>query len=320
MALFLLGAGIAARRAGTLPPALCRLACAAAVPLALGPVAAASGAHALQVAVIVAFGVHALWIWLTGLWLVAGGVPALVLVRRAAFLMLVVAAGLVGVALLIVPGATGSFFAWGLEPEPLAAFAGGVYVGSAALYAAGLRARARGLVLGAVVLSVSVLVITVAHLDVFDFGRLQAWAWVALFAAFAVVTCVLAVADRPGRGSAARLSLATRAALAAVALPLCALGVALWIDPAAVPAPADLPPLGGRFAGSWIVMLAVVAGHAALVNRDDEARLAALALVALPAGALVAAARTLDGGSTYVAGLALLLATGLALLAALPRR
>ena len=110
--------------------------------------------------------------------------------------MLVLAAGLVGVALLAVPDATGAFFAWGLEPAPLAAFAGGVYVGSAAVYAIGLRAPAReshGLAVAAVVLSVSVLASTLAHLEVFDFGRLQAWAWVALFAAFGVATTVLAV-------------------------------------------------------------------------------------------------------------------------------
>ena len=108
-------------------------------------------------------------------------------VRHAAFLMLALAAGLVGVALLIVPDATGAFFAWGLAPASLAAFAGGVYVGSAVVYAVALRAPAReahGLVVAAVVLSVSVLASTLAHLDVFDFGRLQAWAWVALFAAF----------------------------------------------------------------------------------------------------------------------------------------
>ena len=46
------------------------------------------------------------------------------------------AIGLVGIGLLAVPGATGSFFSWQLEPEALAAFAGGVYVGSAVAYAA----------------------------------------------------------------------------------------------------------------------------------------------------------------------------------------
>jgi hypothetical protein len=118
MALFLLGA------AGELPRPLRIAARGLALPLALTPLALAS----FELFAQLAFAGHAAWIWAAGHCLAAGG-PGLV--RRAAFLMLVLAAGMVGLALLIVPGATGSFFAWGLEPVPLAAFAGGVYVGSA---------------------------------------------------------------------------------------------------------------------------------------------------------------------------------------------
>jgi hypothetical protein len=97
-----------------------------------------------------------------------------------------------------------------------------------------------------------------------------------------------------------------RVLLAALAAVLAAVGAGLWIDPA------GLPPLGGRFAGSWTVMLGFLAGWAAWANRRDEARLPALALVALPAGALVAALRTLHGDPAYLAGLVLLLACGVA--------
>lgn len=186
-----------------LPRRLSLLARAIALPLALTPVAAVADAHALQVAASVAFGTGARWIWLAGLWLtVGGGVTPAVLVRRAAFLMLVLAAGLIGCALLIVPRSTGAFFAWGLGPESLAAFAGGVYVGSAVLYAVALRApwrEARALVAAAVVLSVSVLVITLAHRGAFDFGRLQAWAWLVLFAGFAATTIALLATGRVTR-------------------------------------------------------------------------------------------------------------------------
>ena len=61
-------------------------------------------------------------------------------------------------------------------------------------------------------------------------------------------------------------------------------------------------------------MLAFLAGWAAVANRRDEARLPALALIALPAGALVAAARTIEGDPVYLAGLALLIACGAAAL------
>ena len=220
-----------------------------------------------------------------GLTVGGGGAPAAVVVRRAAFLMLALAAGLVGAALLAVPGATGAFFSWELAPEPLAAFAGGVYVASAAVYAAGLHApwrAVRGLVAGAIVLSVSVSAITFAHLDAFDLDRGPAWAWIVLFAGFAVTTTALLVRGG-GAGvvrSGDRLDPAARGALAASAGVLGAIGIALWVDPVGVSAagPVALPALGARFAGAWIVLLAVLAAWAAAAGRREEARLPALAL------------------------------------------
>jgi hypothetical protein len=106
MAAFLIGAG----RSGVLPPLLSGAAVVIAAFLALSPLALTE-AEWLQLFAQLAFAAHAAWIWLAGLWLTCGG-PGLV--RRAAFLMLVLAAGLVGVALLAVAEATGVFFAWGL--------------------------------------------------------------------------------------------------------------------------------------------------------------------------------------------------------------
>jgi hypothetical protein len=316
MALFLFCLGAS----DVLPDRLSRLACVIAAPLALTPLAAVADAHWLHVAAVVAFGLHALVIWLASLWLIAGGgVTPAVLVRRAVFLMVAVAAGMVGLALLIVPGSARTFFAWGLRPESLAAFAGGVYVGSAVLYAAGLRApwrQARALVAAAAVLSISVCVITLTHLEPFDFGRLQAWAWLVLFPGFALATSALLLLGRRRGGDHGGVELARgpRALLAVVAAVLAAIGLGLWIDPP------GLPPLGGRFAGSWTVMLGFLAGWAAIANRRDEARLPALALIALPAGALVAALRTAAADPAYVSGLALLIACGAAVLHATGRR
>jgi hypothetical protein len=287
MAAFLLAA--AARSGPLLWPARV-----VAGPLFLTPLAL-SGARALEIATILAFGLHSLWIWAASLRLLFGGLDRVELVRRAAFLMLVVAAGAVGVALVAVPAATGTFFAWGLKPPGLAAFAGGVYVGSAVAYAAGLRLgprAARPLVPGAVVLSISVLVVTLVHLELFDLSRLQAWAWLVLFASFALVTSWLAVAvgAAPDRLAAVPLPVVTRLAFAAAAIALLAAAVALWADPGAF----DLPPLGGRFAGSWSALLATFAFWAAWHDRRDEAVLPALALVALPLGALAARVGSFD--------------------------
>jgi hypothetical protein len=306
MALFLFCA------ADAFPPMLSRAARWVALPLALTPLAAATGEHALYVAALVALGLHALIIWLASLWLLVGrGVAPAVLVRRAAFLMLVVAAGLIGVALLIVPGATATFFAWGLAPESLAAFGGGVYVGSAVVYGAALRApwrEARALVAAAAVLSVSVLVISLVHIDIFDLGRLQSWAWLVLFGGFALATTALLVVGREPVGGGTPLPRWTCALLGTVACALLAIGVGLWDDPA------GMAPLGGRFAGSWAVLLGCLAGWAAIANRREEARLPALALIALPAGALLGAVRTMDGDPAYVAALALLICCGVAVL------
>jgi hypothetical protein len=315
MAAFVAFAGLAALRTGALPRWTASFGCLVAAPLAVAPIAL-TGSHALHVAALAAFGLQTAWIWLAGLALLVGGAGGAVLaVRRAAFLMLVVAAGSVGLALLIVPGATGSFFSWALAPEPLAAFAGGVYVGSAAVYAAGIgapRAQVRGLLAGAVVLSVSVLAITLVHLDAFDLRRGQAWAWLVLFAGFAITTAVLFFHHRGRAGSGPALDRGSRAVLAAACVGLAAVGAALWIDPvgASAAGPVELTALGGRFAGSWIVLLGVLAGWGAAAGRADEARLPALALVAMPAGALAAVLRTGAADGAYVAVLVVLVALG----------
>jgi hypothetical protein len=326
VAMLLAGVGVMALRGGRLPASLALFACALAVPLALAPVAAIVDSRGLEVAVRIAFAGQTLWIFATSVWLaLAEGVGMVAFVRRAAFLLLVLAAGLIGIALLAVPAATGEFFAWGLGPEPLAAFAGGVYVGSAVAYAVALprgEREVRGLVLGGAVLSVSVFAITLSYLDQFDFDRLQAWAWVVLFAGFSLVMAGLFVLGAGDDGPAVELPPWVRWVFAAVSVALGVVALVLWIDPGALadPVPFELPPLGGRFTGSWVALLAVLAGWAAMRNRVDEARLSAVALVGLAAGALVAALRTLPdldpaGASAgYIAAWVLVAGAGAVLL------
>jgi hypothetical protein len=90
----------------------------------------------------------------------------------------------------------------------------------------------------------------------------------------------------------------------------------LWIDPTGFADATlfDLPPLGGRFAGSWIALLAVLTGWAAVRNTREEAWLPALGVVTLPAGALVAALRTIedhDPAVPYIVALVALISVGL---------
>jgi len=329
VALFLGGIGLATLRSRALPRPLPELALAIAIPIAFAPLAAFEQEPGLELAVAIAFGAQTLWIFVTGMWLtLADDSPRLAFIRRSAFLLLVLAAGATGVALLAAPGATGKFFAWGLGPEPLAAFAGGVYVGSATAYALALRhpaTRVRGFVAGALVLSSSIFVVTLAHADVFDFDRLQAWAWVVLFAGFSVVTACLFVLEREEEGTRPeRLPGWARGVLLAVAIAGAGLAIALWLDPTGLAgaSPFELSPLGGRFAGSWVALLAFLCGWAAVRNRVDEARLSAAALTALPAGALVAALRSIDdldpagAAAAYIATLALLVVMGAVVLPA----
>jgi hypothetical protein len=321
VALFLAGIGVAALRTATLPAPLAWAGIGIGAMIVFAPLAALTDDHSLQVAVTILFGLDTLWVFAVGLWLALGdGFPVRVFARRVAFLLLAIAAGLVGVALIAAPGATGKFFAWGLGPEPLAAFAGGVYVGSAVLYAVALPRRWRevqSLVAGAALLSVSVFAVTLTHEDQFDFGRLQAWAWVVLFAGFALLMLwlLLAGATDDDVRPLAPLPPWARAALALTSAFLAALALALWVDPAGLSdsSPFTLPPLGGRFAGSWIALLALLTGWAAARNSREEAWLPALGLVTLPAGALIAALRTLgdhDPAAPLVAALVVLIAIG----------
>jgi hypothetical protein len=192
----------------------------------------------------------------------------------------------------------------------------------------------RGLVLGAVVLSVSVFIVTLAHLDQFDFDRLQAWAWVVLFAGFALLTLGLLAlrstearyradgAASPRIGQATVLPTWTRLALFSIAAVLAALALALWIHPSGLsgPSPFELTPLGGSFAGCWIALIAVVTACAGVRNTTQEARLPILVMIALATGALIAALRTISdlqptaAAAAYLAGLALLVALGVLLL------
>lgn len=323
VALFLVGFGVAGLRTGVLPRRLAWPACLIGAPLPLAPLALLDDSGVGTVPATVGCGLFSVWVFLTGVWLVlVGTTSGIVFVRRAVFLVLVVAAGLVGVALLVVPAATSTFFSWGLAPPPLAAFAGGAYLGSAVVYAMAVsrpRNEVRGLVWGAAVLSGSVLAVSVGHRDQFDLGRLPSWAWFVLFSAFTLLTTMLLVVDRAadGRSGGPMLARWRRLLLVAVASTLGALALVLWSapGPAAAFGPFDMGPLGGRFAGCWVALLATVAGWAAWHGGVAASRLPALALVALPAAMAFGAARTADelrpaGVAVHVVGMVLVLLAG----------
>lgn len=217
--------------------------------------------------------------------------PRLLTTARAGFGAVVAAAGVSGIALLFFPDSTGSFFSWGLGPPPLAALVGGLYLASSLVFAYAIRLDwfgIRSLLAAALGLTAPTLVATLIHLDVFDFGRWQAWAWLALFASAPPFWGgLLWVGPRPDRSR--RRSYGMGRALLAVVLFTWA--VVMWAAPEAASEllPYDLAGLGGRFFGAWLVFLGVMAAWSAF--RPDQL-LPTLALAAYPAGALVAGLRS----------------------------
>ena len=197
-----------------------------------------------------------------------------------------VAAGVSGVALVMFPDSTAGFFSWHLAPAPLASLIGAFYVASAVVYGRAAVApwrELRVMVAGIVPLSVPILVATLAHLEVFDFGRLAAWVWVILFAAFPVVAIAVLV-GAPGVGREPR---GAGVVPTAVAVSLVTVSIALWIAPTrgAGFLPFDPAPLSGRVLGGWTLLLAFLAV-------SSKRRYPALALVCFPVAALIAMARS----------------------------
>lgn len=317
--LFLTAVGVAGGRTGSLPRWLARPAVALGALTLAGALAGLTLGDDARIAVVVPFGLAAAWILATSAWLVLDGWapargdrPSMTLSRLICGAV-GIAAGISGLALLAVPSATGDYFAWGLAPAPLAALIGGFYLASSVVYLNGARASwpaARVLIVGILGLTLPIFVATLIDLEVFDFGRLAAWAWVILFGLFPLAALLVLAGQRgagdPGPDRA--LPTPVRAGLAALAAGFLAVAVALWIDPTGAGSflPFDPPPLSGRVLAGWAVLLATLAGWAALRGRAGEAALALLALVAFPAGALLATARSFgdldpDGRGGYVA-------------------
>jgi len=333
---FLVAVGVAGRRTRAIPEPLARAAVAVGVLTLAGSLAGLAAGDGARAAVVVAFGLAAAWILAVSVWLLLDGWeparddPPAMTAARVMCGAVGLAAGLSGLALLAVPGATGDYFAWGLAPAPLAALVGGFYLASALTYWRGAGAdwaAARVLVVGILALSVPILAATLMHLDVFNFGRLAAWAWVILFGLFPLAAAAVLLGRRRGvRPGPPDLGPVVRGGLTILAIAFAAAALALWVDPVGADAvlPFTPPPLSGRVLAGWALLLAALAGWSAWRARAAEAELALLALVAFPAGALAAAARSFgdldpDRRVAWIAALVVWLAAALAITRAVRR-
>ena len=214
---------------------------------------------------------------------------------------MVVAAGASGIVLLAAPDSTDRYFSWTLRPPAAAALIGEFYLASAVVFAWGLilpRRQARALLVGVLGLAVPTLVLTLVHDEVFDFGRWQALAWVALFVTAPVSATAMLVVLRTAEGERARLPGWVRAVMGTLGAVLLAVAVLVWVDGTRVEvlrySPVDLVRLTGTYLGAWCSFLGVLCGYAGVTGRWDEGRVAIVALGAAALGAGLAFLRMFD--------------------------
>jgi hypothetical protein len=213
----------------------------------------------------------------------------------------VVAAGASGVALLAAPGSTDRYFSWTLRPPGAAALIGGFYLASAVVFGWGLtlpRRQVRALLIGVLGLAVPTLVLTIVHDEVFNFGRWQAVAWIALFVTAPVSASILLRLLAGDEGSDRALPRWCRGALIVLGAVLAAVAVLVWVDATRDDvirfSPVDLVRLTGTYLGAWCSFLALLCLHAAVTGSWDEGRVAFVTLGVAAAGAAVALLRTID--------------------------
>lgn len=221
--------------------------------------------------------------------MIAGPRQTSTAVPRALCALVALAAGLVGVIMVVAPSKSGTYFSWALGPPAVAAMVGGFYIASAIVFG---WAAARepwpglhGLCVAVLGLSLPTLAATAHFHDVFDFGRPQALAWVVLFVASPTLfgLTLWLMRDMPA-GTGPGLRRWARAVLAAISAGYAVLATVLWFRPASIAdhAPFGIAGLGAAFVGSWAAFLAVLAAYAAVRDRWSEARAPLLALVLWP--------------------------------------
>lgn len=219
--------------------------------------------------------------------------------RSIFFAIVVVAAGVSGVALLVAPGSTDRYFSWTLNPPAAAALIGGFYLASAVVFAWGMRLpwpAARALLVGVLGLAVPTLVLSIVHDEVFDLSRWQALAWMALFLT-APVSATLLLVTGPRAERRVAVDGRVRAVLGALAGTLLVVGALIWGDETRADlvdaSPVDLIRLTGTYLGAWCSFLGLLCGYAAVAGGRDESRAALVTVAVAAAGAALAFVRML---------------------------
>jgi hypothetical protein len=221
---------------------------------------------------------------------------------RLFFIVVAIAAGIAGTVMLVAPGDTGDYFSWPIGPPPLTTLVGSFYVSSTILF--GLAAvrvdwlAVRGLCVSVLALTIPTLIATARHHDVFDFDRVQAFAWVVLFVAspLAYGTVLFLQRGKAGPSQGARLAPWARAIVGVLGVVYVVIAAWCWIDPrgAEEHSPYALPALSGAFVGAWALFLATLALFSWRRSAVREARLSLVALTLWPFAGLLAGLRSYD--------------------------
>jgi hypothetical protein len=252
-----------------LPAWLCRAALPVGVWTVLASGAAFTGATVVGWLAFAGFAADALWVAAVAVCLllpadVGGSRPDTL--AWVTFLLVAVAAGVSGLMLVVAPGRTGTFFSWPLAPPELAAVIGASYLVAAAGYGTALagygrrrRRTGRIMLAGIMALSAPVFVVTLADLAIFDLGRWQAVAWVALFGLFPLVAAGTLWWGRGGDPVGRRPSAPRTALLLAYSAVAIAGAVLLWWRPQQAARWAPVSEFGGRVLAGWLVLAATLA-------------------------------------------------------------
>jgi hypothetical protein len=233
-----------------------------------------------------------------------------------------------GFQLFVLSERTEDFFAWTIDPPLTAAFLGAGYWSSAILELGSARrrewSRARLAMPAVLFFTTLTLVLTLINIDRFHLDSVFGIAWLCVYAAFpfSMATILFLQMRAPGVDLARQSSLPgwLRLALVAQAIPLFALGAALYVAPADAASiwPWPLTALTGAAVGAWLLGTGFIAAHVVIENARERVDVAMLSYATFGTLQLLALARYPDvpdwsppGAVAYVGFLASMTALGL---------
>ena len=213
---------------------------------------------------------------------VEGAEPTVEPAVRRVFYVAAVLVFLAGVQLFVFPLRTDTYFAWTINSPMTAVFLGASYWSALGLELVAARAtewRHARIALPAVfVFTLTTLVVTLVHVDLFHFGtqhptntRLVTWAWLFVYALVPVLMFYALVRQRGSSTAietASGLPAIVRLTLVGLTIVLVSLGAALLIAPEWADGawPWTLTPLTARAIGAWLLGLGIAAAHARLAD------------------------------------------------------